>query len=254
MTARRFDRLKRPELILTGALCLLLPGCTGFDLATPRLTFEDAPAESPARMIPVWSDTTLNRPGQQGVRGLGGRIVFYGRGSEEPIEVDGTLILYGWDDTQGNLNQKPDRKYVVSSAELQRHLSVSTIGSSYSVWLPWDSAGSQHRRVTVVGKFVGTGGAEVISAPQHIVLPGPVPELLSQPQVDSATLVTVGRIDQRPRTSRSGGLTESLQETSAIQQTEYSTGTAGGEVFGAGVSGMHAPASRLSEFHSGLTG
>ena len=119
MTARRFDSPKRPDLVLAGALFLLLPGCAGFGLATPRLTFEDAPAEPPARMIPVWSDTTLNRPGQQGVRGLGGRIVFYGRGSDEPIEVDGTLILYGWDDTRGNLNQKPDRKYVVSSEEQQ---------------------------------------------------------------------------------------------------------------------------------------
>ena len=251
MTARPFDSLKRPYPILAGVLLLLLPGCSGVDLATPRLTFEDAPAEPPARMIPVWSDTTLNRPGQQGVRGLGGRIVFYGRQSDEPIEVDGRLILYGWDDTQGNLSQKPDRKYVVSSEDLQRHLSVSSIGSSYSVWLPWDSAGSQHRRVTIVGKFIGKDGAEVISAPQHIVLPGPVPELLSQTQIDAASPLTAGQTTHH-RTPGTVGNLDSSHDPGVIQQTGYSSVASSGDIPAAPVSGTPDVQVRLTDVHSGM--
>lgn len=183
---------KQPRSIcrnrLMVALCFVFvsPGCGSLKLATPRLTFDDAPAEPPAKMIPVWSDTVMSRPGQRGVRGLGGRIVFYGRETDEPVQVNGSLIVYGWDDTQGNVSQTPDRKYVVTPEELASHLSQSTIGDSYSIWIPWDHAGSQHKRVTIVAKYVGQDGVELASTPQRVVLPGPVPELLSQAQQKQA--------------------------------------------------------------------
>ena len=36
----------------------------------------------------------------EAVRGFGGRVIFYGEAKDLPIEVDGSLIVYAWDDTQ----------------------------------------------------------------------------------------------------------------------------------------------------------
>lgn len=187
---RQHRSICRSRLLVAVCFTCLSAGCGSLKLATPRLTFDDAAAEPPAKMIPVWSDTVMSRPGQLGVRGLGGRVVFYGRETDEPVQVNGSLIVYGWDDTQGNLNQTPDRKYVVTPEELAGHLSQSTIGDSYSIWIPWDHAGSQHKRVTIVAKYVGQDGVELASTPQRVVLPGPLPELLSQAQQEQAKPIT----------------------------------------------------------------
>jgi len=206
------------------ALCFvgMLPGCESLNLATPRLTFDDASSEPPAKIIPVWSDTVMSRPGQQGVRGFGGRIVFYGRNTDEPVPVDGSLMVYGWDDTQGNLNQTPDRKYVVTAEELAGHLSQSTIGDSYSIWIPWDHAGSRHKRVTIVAKYVGQDGVELTSTPQRVVLPGPVPELLSQAQQKQAKPIirpTQSKVEQAGYFTESTGI-ETTLEDSAIERSQ----------------------------------
>lgn len=205
----------RNRLLVALSFVCLLPGCGSLKLATPRLSFDDAPAEPPAKLIPVWSDTVMSRPGQRGVRGLGGRIVFYGRETDEPVQVNGSLLVYGWDDTQGNLNQTPDRKYVVTPDELAGHLSQSTIGDSYSIWIPWDHAGSEHKRVTIVAKYVGQDGVELASTPQRVVLPGPVPELLTRAQKEQARPIT----KRTPsRVQHAGYFTESHEVTTKREQ------------------------------------
>jgi hypothetical protein len=42
-------------------------------------------------MVPVWTDTVLTRAGQPGVRGFGGRLIFYEAGQQSPIHVDGSI-------------------------------------------------------------------------------------------------------------------------------------------------------------------
>ena len=231
---RQHHSIGRYRLLVALCFACVSPGCGSLKLATPRLTFDDAPAEPPAKMIPVWSDTVMSRPGQRGVRGLGGRIVFYGRETDEPVQVNGSLIVYGWDDTQGNLSQTPDRKYVVTPEELAGHLSQSTIGDSYSIWIPWDHAGSQHKRVTIVARYVGQDGVEIASTPQRVVLPGPVPELLSQTQQEQARPIaklTPSKVQQAGYFTESNRVVTELEHSGAaaspsgrstIQQAQWS--------------------------------
>ncbi len=167
-----------------GALLLLMgvagaaitfPGCSQLNFGLADLSFnkDDEPG-TPTRMIPVWTDTVLTRAGKPGVRGFGGRIVFYEDAQQQPIRVDGSLIVYAWDDTDAaSLDKVPDRKYVITADQLPAHFSTSRIGASYSVWIPWDKAGGEHRKVTLITRFVGRNGAEVVSQPMDAVLPGP---------------------------------------------------------------------------------
>ncbi len=154
---------------------IVVPGCSQLDINPLDFSFnkDDEPG-TPTRMIPVWTDTVLTRVGQPGVRGFGGRIVFYEDAQQQPIHVDGSLVIYAWDDTDADaLDKVPDRKYVITADKLASHFSTSRIGASYSIWIPWDEAGGAHRKVTLITRFVGSNGAEVVSQPMDAVLPGP---------------------------------------------------------------------------------
>ena len=152
-------------------------GCSNLDLPPVKeiSMFEKKPEyETPLQIIPVWSDTVLHQAGKRGTRGFGGRVIFYGEKKEKAIRVDGTLIVYAWDDTAEIANRQPDRKYVFKADKLQDHYSKSKIGHSYNFWLPWDAAGGEQERISLIIRFIGTNGAEVTSEPTTVILPGPI--------------------------------------------------------------------------------
>jgi hypothetical protein len=129
--------------------------------------------QTPRQMVPVWSDTVLHQSGEIATRGVGGRIMFYGPDKHKAVRTQGTLVIYAWDDSEGMQERSPDRKFVFPAEDLQRHYSQSRLGHSYSFWLPWDAAGGQLTHLTLIARFVSTDGAELTSAPAHVVLPGP---------------------------------------------------------------------------------
>ena len=161
---------------LTVACAMFACGCASVDLAKvdmPTLPmFEEKEMETPDRIIPVWTDSVLHRGGKA-VRGFGGRVVFYGEEAEFPIQVDGVVIVYAWNDSKTNNQEKPDRKFVFKADMLPKHYSRSKIGDSYSFWLPWDKVGGTTEHVTLVTRFISATGGEVTSSAAHVVLPGP---------------------------------------------------------------------------------
>lgn len=161
--------------VLAIAFPLLLAASSGCSsLATiPDDWFREEPEFlTPTRVIPVWTDTVLHQAGKQGTRGCGGRIMFYRGDSKRAIRVDGSLIVYAWDETQSADRQKPDRKFVFRADDLQRHYSESKIGDSYSFWLPWDTVGGEQTQLTLIARFIDRNGGEVTSAPARVILPG----------------------------------------------------------------------------------
>jgi len=128
----------------------------------------------PDTIVAVWTYAVAHTPGQPPTRGFGGRIMFYQDGREKPIKVDGTLVVYAFEET-GNHEQKviADRRYVFSPEELQRSYSQSRLGHSYSIWLPWDEAGSPQRTVSLIVCFTARQGSTVVSQQSKVSLPGP---------------------------------------------------------------------------------
>ncbi len=127
----------------------------------------------PDRILAVWTDSVLHQPKQAGVRGFGGRVYFYGKDSTDPIEVDGSLAVYVFDADDINLNsQKPLRKFVFTADQFKDHMSKTSIGRSYSVWLPWGEIGGPPRRLSLIARFEGREGGTTISDPTIKLLPG----------------------------------------------------------------------------------
>ena len=162
-------------LIPLSCFIAFLPGCAMLT-SLPTNWLEEKPEfVTPHQIIPVWSDTVLHQSGRKGARGCGGRILFYPSEGKRAVRVDGTLVVYAWDESQQAEDRKPDRKYVFTAKDLQKHYSESKIGDSYSFWIPWDDAGGSQKELTLVARFVGRNGAEVISAPAKVILAGAVP-------------------------------------------------------------------------------
>lgn len=161
---------------LTAAVLLFcLSGCH-FTPPKPSTLWKwkkEEPTVVPEKLLAVWSDSVLHQPGMPGVRGFGGRIYFYQTEASEPVKVDGALAVYVFDaDELDPYNQKPLRKFAFTADQFKDHFSGSTLGPSYSVWLPWDEVGGQARRLSLIARFEGREGGTVISDPVIKLLPG----------------------------------------------------------------------------------
>jgi hypothetical protein len=170
---QRFTIKRKCLLLLAAGLFVDVPGCAMMN--TNALSFSKKEPEflTPRQIVPVWSDTVLHQPGEPATRGFGGRIMFYGEDKHKAIRVDGTLVVYAWDDSKGSMERTPDRKYVFPSDKLQTHYSESRLGHSYSFWVPWDAAGGPLQHLTLISRFVSNDGTELTAAPAHVVLQGP---------------------------------------------------------------------------------
>lgn len=135
----------------------------------------DVPSsKTPTKIVAVWTDAVLHQAGKPATRGFGGRLMFYGPDESTPIKVDGTLVVYAFDEEgRSPTDVKPDRKYVFSPEQFARHYSKSKLGHSYSVWVPWDEVGGPRKEISLIARFIPkNGGAAVVSAQARQNLPG----------------------------------------------------------------------------------
>lgn len=148
---------------------------------------KDEVKKLPDRILPVWTESVLHQPNQPGVRGFGGRIYFYEKDNTDPIEIDGSLAVYVFDaDDIDATSQKPLRKFMFTKEQFAEHMSKTSIGPSYSIWLPWGEIGGPPRRLSLIARFEGSEGGTVISDPTIKLLPG-VPVKEQDANTDSET-------------------------------------------------------------------
>lgn len=169
--------LRRTVALAVGSLLLAAAvGCTPLDLSKASWWPDPTKPETPTRMVDVWTDAVLHQPGKPGIRGFGGRILFYNDDKEAPIVVDGTLTVYAFDDDNpGADSTAPEKKYLFLSEQLAKHYSEAKLGPSYSFWLPWDEVGGPERQISLLARFEDREGRIVMSKVVHKALPGTEP-------------------------------------------------------------------------------
>ncbi len=160
------------------SLCwlLALAGCAKLELGENLALWKSDPKpQTPETLSAVWTETTLHQPGKPVVRGFGGRILFHGTDQQQAVPVEGAVIVYGYDNDRPNKEDPaPDKKFVFPAENLTKHQSESSLGPSYSFWLPWDNAGGPQRRISLLTRFEDKSGKIVMSQMAHVTLPGPV--------------------------------------------------------------------------------
>ncbi|MCH7752464.1 MAG: hypothetical protein IH898_09965 [Planctomycetes bacterium] len=127
----------------------------------------------PVRLVSTWTDTVLHRPGQESQRGFGGRLLFFGRESDDPVCVDGQLVVYAYDEANCDpRNGQPTRRFIFPREQFTRHYSESTLGPSYSVWLPWDAVGGPRKNISLIARFEPYQGQLIVGEQTRHLLPG----------------------------------------------------------------------------------
>jgi hypothetical protein len=167
----------------TTALTILLVASTCLGCTTTKSTSsswnlwskkEKTPvAGNPARIVAIWSHDVLNTPGELATAGFGGRIYFYDD-KNRAIPVDGILTIHGYDDTQGPQahGKYPDKTFVFTKDQLKHHYGESELGCSYSIWIPWQAAGGDQRKVSLVPSFKTMAGNLLVGHQTQNLLPG----------------------------------------------------------------------------------
>lgn len=161
----------------------LFTGCSKFDFDMSRNipwgAGGDGVMQPPMKVMAVWTDTVLTQGMAPATRGFGGRVMFYAVEGGKPIKVRGTLTVYAFDETGRDVEStKPDRKFIFTPDQFEKHYSKSALGHSYSVWLPWDAAGGPLREISLLVRFQPENGTAVVSDPAKQHLPGPRQEEL----------------------------------------------------------------------------
>lgn len=159
-----------------------------FDLARdiPWPTSREKRENPPERLASFWTDTVQTKPGEKPRRGFGGRIYFYNRKGGKPIDVDGQLVVYAFDEaSRSPSDNRPTKRYVFPPEQFAKHASESELGPSYSVWLPWDESSGERKEISLIARFEPKVGSTIIGQQSLQQLPGP-------PAVEVAPIVTDG--------------------------------------------------------------
>ncbi len=157
--------------------------------------------QKPERILAVWTDSVLHQSGQGGVRGFGGRLYFYEKENQDPVEVDGALAVYVFDaDAVDLTKQKPLRKFVFTTEQFNQHMSRTSIGPSYSVWLPFGPVGEEAKRLVLITRFQGTKSGTLISHPTVKLLPGHTFEPISPKfsLTDTPPVLPASHVETKP--------------------------------------------------------
>jgi hypothetical protein len=172
---------------------------------------EDAQFGAPERIVATWTDSVLQQPGKAAERGFGGRVYFYDK-QGLPIAVEGRLVVYAFDEV-GRLptDHRPTRRYVFLPEELALRRSPSELGTSYSVWLPWDAVGGAAADVSLIARFEPLqGGGLLVSDQARQQLPGT--------ELDPAAPIQLARSPERARSPEGA---RSLEGGGGVRPASY---------------------------------
>ena len=161
-------------------------GCETFTNGTPAskkkkkdsgswLSFKKKEYQIPQTMNVTWTNDVLTLPGKAATRGFGGRFYFYNE-KTQAIPVDGDLVVYGFDDsfqkhTGEDLGQA-EKRFRFTAEQFTTHFSESELGASYSVWIPWDEAYGDQKRIMLIPTFMTKDGRLIRGAAANLNLPG----------------------------------------------------------------------------------
>ncbi len=139
--------------------------------------FKKKEYQTPQMINVTWVHDILTKPGKPPTRGFGGRLYFYNEKSQA-IPVEGELTVFGFDDTQrsheGMSIEGADKKFKFTPEQFTTHFSESDLGASYSIWIPWDAAPGDQKKIMLIPTFMTAEGKVIRGNAAVVNLPGRV--------------------------------------------------------------------------------
>jgi len=183
--------------------CLTLAcGCSTLDVSKAK-SFWPARQEKPQQpssVVAIWSEGVAHQAGAPAIRGFAGRVIFYDAEGTKPVKVDGTLTVYAFDEGgRDRSDTRPDRKYIFTPEQLEKHYDPVKVGPAYAIWIPCDRADGFRKETSLIVRFTPCKGSLVVGEMAKLVLNGPPPPTVAGPAQPTPRDGVVARNDPMVR-------------------------------------------------------
>jgi hypothetical protein len=172
-----------------GLMCGLLSGCATLNLPWDKEKFSKATAQNPVvQIVCLWEQAEGRDPEGVPCRGFAGQILFLSNRHATPVEVDGDVRIYLFDNVGTTEEQsKPLRQFDFTTEAWELHLSKSAVGPSYSVFVPYVRRGQFNPQCSLRVRLTPKVGPTIFSPLSTIPLrnSGNAPEATAVSPVNS---------------------------------------------------------------------
>lgn len=202
------------RLWLCVAVCAAggLSGCATLHLPWDKDRIPQATARNPAiRIVCLWEQGEGRDPDGLPCRGFAGQILFLANRNAMPVQVHGDVRIYLFDDVGTPEEQaKPLRQFDFSSDAWQMHLTKSTIGPSYSVFVPYVRRGQSNAQCSIRVRLSPQDGPTVFSEVTSLPLRGPS-------TASEATIISEPTLsDEQVQSEVNAAMSQALRKTTTI--------------------------------------
>lgn len=148
-----------------GLACGLLSGCATLSLPWDKDKFPKASAQNPVvQIVCLWEQAEGRDPDGVPCRGFAGQILFLSNRHATPVEVEGDVRIYLFDNIGSTEDQsKPLRQYDFTTEAWELHLSKSAVGPSYSVFVPYVRRGQFNPQCSLRVRLTPKTGPTIFS-------------------------------------------------------------------------------------------
>lgn len=199
--------IRIPCLLAAASLFLLSStGCSSLSLPFGRNSPTAGDNGKPARCLCLWQPISAEDAAGNPVRGFGGQIYFFAAGSEEPIEVDGDVRVFVFDDA-GMPDQQARPKDVqdFDSFVWKSFLNKSQFGTNYTVFVPYSNSSDYESVCSLRLRLQRPDGSQLFSDMATVKLAG-------KPREDKSIRQLVSPREHSIRPDRSRELRVDLEQ------------------------------------------
>jgi hypothetical protein len=193
-------------------LCGLLCGCATLNFPWDKDRFAKATAQNPVvQIVCLWEPAEGRDPEGVPCRGFAGQILFLSNRHATPVEVDGDVRIYLFDNVGAAEEQsKPLRQFDFSTEAWAMHLSKSAVGPSYSLFVPYVRRGQFNPQCSLRVRLTPKAGPVIFSSLSTISLrnSGNTPE--------SSTAAPLDGSEDRVQAEVNQTLSKAMQKTMTI--------------------------------------
>lgn len=177
MTSRLPGSLLFGRRVVYALIALAVPflcGCTTTSLFTSKKAMPKATAKNPAvEILAIWQPAEGRGANGVPTRGFAGQFLFFTGENPSPVEVDGDVRVYLFDD-RGTPEQqtKPAHQFDFDAGAWKTHLTKSALGPAYHVFIPYPRKDDYIARCSLRIRLTPTSGPTIYSESANVVLPG----------------------------------------------------------------------------------
>lgn len=191
------------------AACLGLSGCstTGLFKWSQDDIVKAGPTNPVVQILGLWQPGEGTGLDHKTTRGFIGQVYFFSQNGHAPVQVDGDVRIYVFDD-QGTEEQqiKPFHQFDYQAESWKAHMAKSQLGPVYSVFIPYTRKGSHEAHCSLRIRHTSPNGMTIHSEMANIVLPGRKGKSLTAGKVQGTTGKTLpGEINTENAVSAAAG-------------------------------------------------